>query len=228
MLHPTFLDLPKTNQGESIIEVPAESHHQGLLKHLFHEIWHQVCKASCFRLTFYAISCSHAVTIPGSVARLYWKGNSPTRAGGQGKPSRTRLFKLLALAGMAGSNLATWILFLGLCRCLCFKCFRVCLHTFAALWNEFLRYFYNDVGSSSNWPPTSDTKSLYANWTSHCQRRPVHIHCDFSDRYRILPSKFLAQAWKGKEYIFIGGCHEVLALQITNIFLSGVLLQVSL
>lgn len=109
MLHPTFLDLPKTNQGEFIIEVPAESHHQGLLKHLFHEIWHQVCKASCFRLTFYAISCSHAVTIPGSVARLYWKGNSPTRAGGQGKPSRTRLFKLLALAGMAGSNLATWI-----------------------------------------------------------------------------------------------------------------------
>eukprot|EP00434_Breviolum_minutum_P002808 symbB.v1.2.002468.t1/scaffold99.1/size346285/24 len=37
-------------------------------------------------------------------ARLYWKGNSPTRAGGQGKPSRTRLFKLLALAGMAGST----------------------------------------------------------------------------------------------------------------------------
>lgn len=129
---------------------------------------------------------------------------------------------------------ATWprgfsaALFLGLCRCLCFKCFRVCSHTFAALWNEFVRYFYNDVGSSSNWPPTSDTKSLYANWTSHCQRRPVHIHCDFSDRYRILPSKFLAQAWKGKDYIFIGGCHEVLALQITNIFLSGVLLQVSL
>ena len=111
MLHPTFLDLPKTNQGEFIIEVPAESHHQGLLKHLFHEIWHQVCKASCFRLTFYTISCSHAVTIPGSVARLYWKGNSPTRAGGQGKPSRTRLFKLLALAGMAGSNLAALLCF---------------------------------------------------------------------------------------------------------------------
>lgn len=91
----------------------------------------------------------------------------------------------------------------------------------AAWWNEFLRYFYNDFGSSSNWPPTSDTKSLYANWTSHCQRRPVHIHCDLSDRYRILPSKFLAQAWKCKEYIY-RGCHLVLALQIIS---SGVFLE---
>eukprot|EP00435_Cladocopium_sp_Y103_P069180 s205_g32.t2 len=37
-------------------------------------------------------------------ARLHWKGNSPTRSGGQGKPSRTRLSKLLALAGAAGST----------------------------------------------------------------------------------------------------------------------------
>lgn len=37
-------------------------------------------------------------------ARLHWKGNSPTRSGGQGKPSRTRLSKLLALAGATGST----------------------------------------------------------------------------------------------------------------------------
>eukprot|EP00438_Fugacium_kawagutii_P003147 Skav218927 [mRNA] locus=scaffold678:20192:24466:+ [translate_table: standard] len=36
-------------------------------------------------------------------ARLYWKGNSATRSGGQGKPSRTRLSKLLALVMPSGN-----------------------------------------------------------------------------------------------------------------------------